>query len=190
MRSLRFANQLERVGRTWLFVGLVASALLALSEVAQAETIRIVAIGASNTAGYHAEGQGWPTQLEGMLRARGYDVSMNVQGVIGDTSAGILQRVASIPAGTQVVIYDVGAGNDQDAGAGGQTAANAARIAQRIRARGAKPVFAPYNRIVGSQKSNPSAWRPNDPHHHLTVQSHTRVAAWLVPQVITAVGKR
>ncbi len=190
MHSSWFANRPERVGRASLLIGLVASAALALSGLAQAETIRIVALGASNTAGYHAEGQGWPSQLEGMLRAKGYDVSMSVQGVIGDTSAGILQRADSVPAGTQIVIYDVGAGNDKDAGLGGQTAANSARIAQRIRARGAKAIYVPYAKIVGAEKSNPSAWRPNDPHHHLTVQSHARVAAWLVPQVIAASGKR
>jgi hypothetical protein len=47
MRSLRFANR-PNVGRTWLFVGLAAAATLALPGTVQAETIRIVALGASN----------------------------------------------------------------------------------------------------------------------------------------------
>jgi hypothetical protein len=125
-----------------------------------------------------------------MLRAKGYDASVTVQGVVGDTSTGILQRVDSVPAGTRVVVYDIGAGNDRDTGASGRTGANKAQIAQRIRARGAKPIFVPYAKIVGAEKNNPSAWRPNDPHHHLTTDSHARVAAWLVPNVIAAVGSR
>lgn len=158
---------------------------------AQADPLRIVAIGASNTAGYHAGGQGWTDQLQAMLKAKGYDVSMSVAGVVGDTSAGILSRVDSaVPAGTQIVIFDKGGGNDKDTGAGGSTEANKNLIAQRIRAKGAKPIFANYGGIVGSEASNPSAWRTNDPHHHLTVQSHQRVAAALLPQVIAAAGKR
>jgi acyl-CoA thioesterase-1 len=172
-------------------VGLVASGTLALPESGRAEAIRIVALGASNTAGYGSgSGQAWPALLEGMLRAKGYDASVSVQGVVGDTSAGILQRVDSVPAGTRVVVYDIGAGNDRDTGAAGRTGANKAQIAQRIRAHGAKPIFVPYAKIVGNEKSNPSAWRPNDPHHHLSTQSHARVAAWLVPNVIAAVGNR
>ncbi|MGZ3197213.1 MAG: GDSL-type esterase/lipase family protein [Croceibacterium sp.] len=191
MRSLRFANRPRHVGRTWLFVGLVAAATLALPGTVRAETLRIVALGASNTAGYgSSSGQAWPGLLEAMLRAKGYDVSVSVQGVIGDTSAGILQRVDSVPAGTRVVVYDIGAGNDRDTGAGGRTGGNKAQIAQRIRARGAKAIFVPYAKIVGNEKTNPSAWRPNDPHHHLTTESHARVAAWLVPNVVAAVGKR
>lgn len=168
---------------------MLAWSALAISGAssAQADPLRIVAIGASNTAGYHAGGQGWTDQLQAMLRARGYDVSMSVAGVVGDTSRGILSRVDSaVPAGTQVVIFDVGGGNDKDSGAGASTGANKALIAQRIRAKGAKPIFAGYSSIVGSEASNPSAWRANDPHHHLTVQSHQRVAAALLPQVIAA----
>jgi len=173
------------------FLSAATLAAVALTGSAFADPIRIVAIGASNTAGYHAGGQGWTDQLQAMLRAKGYEVSMTVAGVVGDTSKGILSRVDSaVPAGTQVVIYDVGGGNDKDTGAGGSTNANKALIAQRIRAKGAKPIFANYPGIVGSEASNRSAWRANDSHHHLTVQSHARVAASLMPQVIAAVGKR
>jgi acyl-CoA thioesterase-1 len=171
------------------FVG-AAGAFVISCAAAQAATVEIAAIGASNTAGLHAgAGQAWPAQLERMLKAKGLDVHVSVQGVVGDTSAGILRRVGSIPAGTKVVIYDVGKGNDRDQGNAAQSAANKEKIAQAIRARGAEPIFVPYAQIVGSEKSNPAAWRPNDPHHHLTVASHARVAAWLVPKVTAAIGK-
>ena len=177
----------------WRALFILSSCMLTVVAAgpAHADPLRIVALGASNTAGYQAGGQGWTDQLQSMLKARGYDVSMSVAGVVGDTSSGILSRVDSaVPAGTQVVIFDKGGGNDKDTGAGGSTDANKNLIAQRIRAKGAKPIFANYVGIVGSEASNPSAWRPNDPHHHLTVQSHQRVAAALLPQVIAAAGKR
>ena len=50
MRLLRFAKWPRRTARNWLFVGLAASAPLAFPGNAPAETIRIVALGASNTA--------------------------------------------------------------------------------------------------------------------------------------------
>jgi len=67
---------------------------------AMAETSRIVALGASNTAGYGAGwGRAWPAQLESMLRAKGYDVTVSVQGVVGDTSERNLARIDSaVPA--------------------------------------------------------------------------------------------
>jgi acyl-CoA thioesterase I len=158
-----------------------------LAGTANADPIRIVAIGASNTVGYHSEGQGWTNDLEAALKAKGYDVVLTNMGVIGDTSAGILSRAGSIPAGTKVVLYDVGGGNDKDSGESGSTAANKAAIAQRIRATGAKPIFVGYRSLVGSEGGG--GWRQGDPHHHITTQSHARVAAALLPQVIAAIGK-
>ena len=90
MRSLRFANR-PNVGRTWLFVGLVAAATLALTGSCRRNYPNRRA---------RREQQAWPGLLEAMLRAKGYDVSVSVQGVIGDTSAGILQRLGSVAAGT------------------------------------------------------------------------------------------
>jgi acyl-CoA thioesterase-1 len=161
---MRSIHSLERL------VALAAALALTLLDpigAAQAETIRIVAIGASNTAGRGVGwGEAWPARLEALLKARGQDVTISVSAVVGDTSAGILQRIdGAVPEGTRVVVYDVGAGNDRDAGAAEGIAANRAQIEQRIRARGAKPVFAAYARIVGRESANPSAWQANDIHH-------------------------
>jgi acyl-CoA thioesterase-1 len=167
---------------------MMAIGLLAAASTAKADPVRIVAIGASNTVGKYSEGQGWANQLEAMLKARGYDVAITNMGVVGDTSAGILSRVGSIPAGTQVVLYDVGGGNDKDKGAAGSTAGNKTAIAQRIRAMGAKPILVSYPSLVGPEGSG--GWRQGDPHHHITTQAHARVAAALLPQVMAAIGKR
>ncbi|WP_342362032.1 hypothetical protein [Terrarubrum flagellatum] len=166
------------------------AAMIAFAAPAQAQSTKIVAIGASNTyAQAVSTSQAWPALLESMLRARGYDVSVDVERVtLGDSSM-ILQRIDSaVPAGTKVVVYDLGVGRDRERGI--NTAANKPEVDRRIRAHGAVPIFAAYGRIVGSEASNPSAWIAGDPNHHITPESHARVAAWLLPQVVAALKKR
>lgn len=170
---------------------LAALASCTLLTAAQADPVRIVAIGASNTSGYAVgASNAYPALLESMLKTKGYDVTVVNAGVTAETSAETLGRVDSVvPPGTKIVIYDVGGGNDRDTGAGGGTAANTAQIAARIRARGAIAINAAKGSVVGSEKSNPSAWIAGDPHHHITAQSQARLAASLMPKVIAALGK-
>jgi acyl-CoA thioesterase-1 len=73
---------------------------------------QVVAFGASNVAG---EGvtpdQAWPAQLERLLQEKGYRVHVENEGVAGDTTKDMLQRLdSSIPAGTTVVILDYSGG--------------------------------------------------------------------------------
>jgi hypothetical protein len=81
---------------------------------AEAASIDIVALGASQTAGrgngLHSGGvspeQAFPAQLESMLRARGYDARVTNAGIAGDTTDGMLARLdSSVPAGTKLVIF-------------------------------------------------------------------------------------
>ena len=133
----------------------------------------------------------WPAQLEKLLRAKGYDVDMSVHAVRGATSGQIIGQAASIPSGTRVVVFDVGGGNDRDSGVSdGARKANRAQIEARIRAAGARPVFVSYPGIVGAQGANSSAWIAGDPHHHITAQSHRKVAAAILPRVVAAIGKK
>lgn len=97
----------------------------------------------------------------------------------------ILARVDSVPAGTRIVVYDTGGGNSADRGI--NPAELRPQIEQKIRARGAQPIFANYVQIIGAEKGNP-AWL-GDGHHHFSAASHTRVAAALLPAVIAAIGK-
>jgi acyl-CoA thioesterase-1 len=175
---LRLLSQ-SRLGR--LLTALMTFGMLSLGCVAQAATINIVALGASNTAGKGVgSSAAWPAQLEGMLRAKGYDVSMTVNGLNGDTSAGILSRAESIPSGTQLVIFDTGGSNDRKKGvSGGDREANIAQIASRIHAHGAKSI-----------KVNYGGYARQDDGIHLTAAAHMQLAARLLPQVIAAVGKR
>ena len=163
------------------------AALLALSPQARAETVRIVALGASNTyAQAVSTSEAWPAKLEAMLKAKGYDVSVSVKGVtLGDASQ-IYAAAQSIPSGTKVVVFDAGGGNSRDRGI--DPAAYRSKTEQAIRAQGATPIFVSYKQIVGPEGS--SGWIAGDPHHHFTAASHTRVAASVLPRVIAAIGKK
>jgi acyl-CoA thioesterase-1 len=75
------------------------------------ETLRIVALGDSLTAGYGlAPGEGFPAQLQAALREGGHDVEIIDAGVSGDTSTGGLSRLDwSVPEGADGVIVELGA---------------------------------------------------------------------------------
>ena len=182
---------LSATGKPWLFAALVLSSA-AFVWSAQAESIRILALGASNTngAGLASSSEAWPARLETMLRAKGYDVSISVNAINGQTSEQILNRGQSaIASGTKVVIYDSGGDNDRIKGlSSGQTQANVAQTAAMIRAHGAVAIRADYIRVAGPQHANSPDYQPGG--IHLTAASHARVAASLLPQVIAAIGKR
>jgi acyl-CoA thioesterase-1 len=94
----------------WNRAGWLAFGAIAFTGVAFAEPIRIVAFGDSNTYGMNmSREQSYPAQLEAMLKAKGYDVTVVNAGIPGDTTAGALARVNSaVPAGTQIAIVTLG----------------------------------------------------------------------------------
>lgn len=70
-------------------------AVLLTTAFAQAETVKIAALGDSLTAGYGlAQHEGFVPQLQAWLHAQGADVEVVNAGVSGDTTAGGLSRVA------------------------------------------------------------------------------------------------
>jgi acyl-CoA thioesterase-1 len=104
MKSRRGLNRVaNRAG--WLAFG-----ALAFAGVAFAEPIRIVAFGDSNTYGMNmSREQSYPAQLEAMLKAKGYDVTVINAGIPGDTTSGALGRVNSaVPSGTYIAIVTLG----------------------------------------------------------------------------------
>jgi acyl-CoA thioesterase-1 len=92
-----------------------AVALLFWLSAAQAGTqpIRILAFGASITAGYGLDAaDSLPAQLEAALQAHGFDATVINGGVTGDTSAGGVARLDwSLADNPDLVIIDLG-GND------------------------------------------------------------------------------
>ena len=180
----------SNAGKGALLAVAFALGLMTLGTAARAESVRIVAMGASNTAGQAVgAAAAWPALLESMLKAKGYDINFSVAGVVGDTSAGIASRVDSaVPNGTKVVLFDVGGGNDKDRGLA--MGASRGEIVARIKAKGAIPIEVAYAAIVGAESPSNAAWIQGDPHHHITAQSHQKVAAVLLPKVIAAIGAK
>ena len=88
-------------------------ALLLTTTLAQAETVRIAALGDSLTAGYGlAQADGFVPQLQAWLQATGADVEIMNAGVSGDTTAGGLSRVGwTLTPDTDAMIVALG-GND------------------------------------------------------------------------------
>jgi acyl-CoA thioesterase-1 len=84
--------------------------LLSLPISANAAEIKIVALGASQTYGKGAtRADTYPAQLESLLKAEGYSVSVANEGVNGDTTQGILSRLdRAVPDGTKIVILQPG----------------------------------------------------------------------------------
>jgi acyl-CoA thioesterase I len=154
-----------------------------------AASINILALGASNTNGVGVgTSEAWPAQLERMLRAKGIDANVSVNAVNGQTSAGVLARASQIPSGTQVVVFDNGGDNDRKKGLSmAETNANVAGIIAAIRAHGAAPIRAPYRKVAGAMYSENGGYQHDG--HHMSAQSHARVAASLVPMVLAAVRK-
>lgn len=92
----------------------VALALVVVSATAaQAETVKLLALGDSLTAGYGLpSADGFVPQMQAWLTARGHDVAISNGGVSGDTTAGGLRRVEwSLDADTDGMIVALG-GND------------------------------------------------------------------------------
>ena len=90
-----------------MILGLAGNALSESPE----PTVRIVAFGDSLTAGLGLKpGQGFPAQLNKLLKARGLDAEVADAGVSGDTTAGGLARLDwAVPPGTDAVILELGA---------------------------------------------------------------------------------
>ncbi|MDB5653660.1 MAG: putative esterase [Tardiphaga sp.] len=160
-----------------------------LPAAAQAATVHIVALGASNTFG-HGRGrtnggvappQAYPAQLEAMLRARGIDARVRNAGIPGDTTGGMLARLdAAVPNGTRLVIFQPG-GNDARRGEGAGRAGNIAAIQQRLEARHIQV-------IMTGMAAAPAGTRDPDG-QHFNADGHAAVAAALLPQVLAAIGK-
>ena len=84
---------------------------LSITASATPNTIKILAIGDSLTAGYGLPQQdAFPVQLEAALNREGLDVKIENAGVSGDTSTGGLQRLDwALAGGADYVLLELGA---------------------------------------------------------------------------------
>jgi len=97
--------------RASALVLLCALAFIAAPRIVSAETISIVALGDSLTAGYGLPaGASFPERLEAALKARGHDVAIVNAGVSGDTASGGLSRLDwAVDPAADAVIVELGA---------------------------------------------------------------------------------
>ncbi len=119
-------------------LGYAMFALLVLLQSPAAATVRIVAFGDSNTAGFGvAAANNYPSRLEQALRARGYDAVVKNSGINGDTSGGGLSRLDSaVPQGTAVAIVFFGRNDVRFGVSQARMRSNLDAIVGRLSARG------------------------------------------------------
>lgn len=161
-----------------LFAACLPLQFLGFAFAAHAETIRIVALGASNTVG--RGGASYPAELESMLRAKGYNVQVINAGANGDTTAGMLARLdSSVPAGTRLVLLNPANLNDNKAGIRGQQASYVAQIKSRLAARGIKTIVLPSFISIGAKHTDSE---------HFGAEGYRSMATHVLPQVMAAIG--
>ena len=193
------------------FAGLVAIVVaLLLATSAQAASL-VVAIGDSNTAGFGVpRAQNYPSKLQALLRARGYDVTVKNSGINGDTSGGGLRRLNSaVPQGTKVAIVFFGRNDRRFMVPQSRMRANLDAIVSKLRARGVQVIlcdFHPYSFAgiaakngaiyagdffsgvaVNGKKKPQYSLRDFVP--HLNAAGYTVVANRLAPYVARALGR-
>jgi acyl-CoA thioesterase I len=90
---------------------LVLVLIFCLPAAARAETITILALGDSLTAGLGLDpGQAFPARLEAALKAKGHDVAVQNAGVSGDTSSAGRDRLGwALTDDIDAVIVELGA---------------------------------------------------------------------------------
>jgi acyl-CoA thioesterase-1 len=169
-------------------MGGVLAAVLLLATAAQAASVNIVALGASNTSGHgrgHTNGgvprsQAWPAQLQALLRARGVDAHVKNAGIAGDTPGGMLARLGSaVPRGTQIVILQPGH-NDVRRGQGGARAHYISAIKHKLAARHITVIMiGKIDRIAPRSTRDPDGM-------HFNASGHAAIARSLVPKVMAA----
>ncbi len=164
------------------FLVAVVLTLTFAADLASAAAVNIVALGASNTAGYGVgSNEAWPARLQAMLGAKGYQATVANAGISGDTTAGMLARLDSaVSNGTKIVVYAIYNYNDARNGISpAEHAANVQKILSRLHARGIRTISAAQY-FNGLPRQSDGI--------HLTAEGHAQFAARLLPEVIVAIG--
>jgi acyl-CoA thioesterase I len=154
----------------------IATLLIVAATPGHAASLNIVALGASNTAGWGVgEAKSFPAQLQAILKERGVDAAVINAGIPFDTTSGMLRRVDSVvAANTHIVILQPG-GNDVRFGSTKeQRAANIAAIAARLRARNIRVIV--FDPVIPADHLQ---WDGI----HYTAEAHGKFAKSLAAQI-------
>ena len=170
-----------RTSRSMLFALFALAA--AIISPAQAQ---VIAFGASNVAGRGVSpDEAFPAQLEAMLRAKGYSVTVTNAGNSGDGTQQMLARFDSAISGdARVVILDIGGSlwnNNRLQVDPAQGPADIAVMKAKLTARHIKIIDLHSNRDMAPEFIQPD-------HIHLTAEGHRLLASRLLPSVARALG--
>lgn len=144
----------------------------------------IVALGASNTAGYGVGAAlAYPAVVERLLRDRGTAIEVKNAGICGNTTTAMLARLdRDVPEGTQVVLFQPGS-NDERRGLGTVVREhNIGLIQDRLAARGIAVV-----RVAAAFEAARAGNLQADG-IHFTERGHALVAELLIDRVWGALG--
>lgn len=157
-------------------------ALAALAGTAEAASLRIVAIGASNTSGWGVgAAKAYPARLEALLKARGIDAEVINAGVPFETTNGMLARIDhDVPDGTRIVVVDPGGNDLRFLGTAARRTANLEAMTARVRARGMEPIV--YDPVFPREHYQ---WDLI----HLNAAGHAAVAEDLLPAILDRLGR-
>jgi acyl-CoA thioesterase-1 len=163
--------------------GILVCAVLVCASPVQAQTVKIVALGASNTDGWGVSpSEAYPARLQALMHAKGIDASVANAGIPGDTTGGMLARLDSAaPAGTHIVILQPGT-NDEAMGLGAERAANIDKMRKALAARNAKLI------VIDKLDALPRSELRGDG-LHFTPAGYALLAERILPQVLAALGK-
>ena len=141
-----------------------------------ANSLNIVVVGASNTAGWGVgAANAFPARLQTILKERGIDAKVTSAGVIGDTTAGMLRRIDSaVPNNTNIVILQPGTNDLRFFGSKQQRAANIAAMIDRLRRR--------HIRVIVLDPVIPRDFLQWDGVHY-TAATHSKFAMTLAAQI-------
>ena len=142
-----------------------------------AGSLNIVALGASNTAGWGVGSQNaFPAQLQNILKQRGIDAIVTNAGIPGDTTGGMLRRVDSaVHDNTNIVILQPGTNDLRFFGSKEQRAENISAIVDRMRRR--------HIRVIVLDPVIPRDFLQWDGIHY-TAAAHAKFATTLAAQIM------
>lgn len=144
----------------------------------------IVALGASNTAGYGVGADNaYPAQIECLLQARGIASSVSNAGISGNTTGEMLARLdEAVPPGTRVVLLQPGSNDERRGIPEAERERNIQAMTARLRARGIGVI-----RVAAAFAAVPPGNLQPDGIHYTEV-GHALIARLLVDEVAAALS--
>ena len=146
----------------------------------------IVALGASNTAGYGVDSEhAYPAIVERLLKARGLAVTVRNEGVPGHTTGQMLDRLEkAVPPETRVVLFQPGSNDARLGIPEDERERNIATITRVLQQRGIDVI-----RVAAAfEAARPGNLQPDGIHY--TATGHTMIARLLVDDVASALSRR